>query len=197
MSKWTIIDTSTNQEISGVTENEDSCSVDINESTMCGKTYKIQYTDINGCSGSTTYTIEANCDFGISRDCPQVFTDNLGKYVAVRAGSDECMDILYEGTCNNLVTARTAGLDYSFSINAIKGLISDGCKVILEIYQCDGNLIQGVSVPNYYEATVGGPAITVSGSRNMPYVTCSKVYEYSTFKGDFIPDFEVPELPIN
>ena len=197
MGKWTIIDTSTNQEIGGVTENEDSCSVDINESTMCGKTYKIQYTDSNGCSGSTTYTIEANCDFGKSRDCPQVFTDNLGKYVAVRAGSEECMDILYEGNCNNLVTARTAGLDYSFSVNAIKGLISDGCKVILEIYQCDGNLIQGVSVPNYYEATVGGPAITVSGSRTMPYVTCSKVYEYSTFKGDFIPDFEVPELPIN
>lgn len=196
MSKWTIIDTSTNQEISGVTENKDSCSVDINESTMCGKTYKIQYTDSNGCSGSTTYTIEANCDFGKSRDCPQVLTDNLGKYVAVRAGSDECIDISYEGDCNNLVTARTAGLDYSFSVNAIKGLISDGCKVILEIYQCDGNLIHGVAMSNYYEATVGGPAITVSGSRNMPYVTCSKVYEYSTFKGDFIADDSV-SVPIN
>lgn len=196
MSKWTIIDTSTNQEISGVTENKDSCSVDINESTMCGKTYKIQYTDSNGCSGSTTYTIEANCDFGKSRDCPQVLTDNLGKYVAVRAGSDECIDISYEGDCNNLVTARTAGLDYSFSVNAIKGLISDGCKVILEIYQCDGNLIHGVAMSNYYEATVGGPAITVSGSRNMPYVTCSRVYEYSTFKGDFIADDSV-SVPIN
>lgn len=196
MSKWTIIDTSTNQEISGVTENKDSCSVDINESTMCGKTYKIQYTDSNGCSGSTTYTIEANCDFGKSRDCPQVLTDNLGKYVAVRAGSDECIEILVEYECNNLVTARTAGLDYSFSVNAIKGLISDGCKVILEIYQCDGNLIHGVAMSNYYEATVGGPAITVSGSRNMPYVTCSRVYEYSTFKGDFIADDSV-SVPIN
>lgn len=162
---------------------------------MCGKTYKIQYTDSNGCSGSTTYTIEANCNFGKSRVCPEVYTDNLGNYVAVRAGSDECIEILSEVECNDLVTARTAGLDYSFSVNAIKGLISDGCKVILDIYRCDGNSLNAFTENNYYEATVGGAAITVSGDRSMPYVTCARVYEYSTFKGDFIADDTASELP--
>lgn len=48
MGKWTIIDTSTNQEIGGVTENEDSCSVDINESTMCGKLIKFNIQIVMG-----------------------------------------------------------------------------------------------------------------------------------------------------